>query len=89
MTAQLDAWEVRMIKGMLDTRRWNKQEILSYFSFPGRSVNPARIGEIENSHPRFGRVLGASRDEVLEFVEHYPTDAIKSYRDKWSDRLTN
>ena len=48
MSNVLDADEVSIIKTMLTLRpRLNNQEILSYFTRPGRDINHARIAEIK------------------------------------------
>ena len=68
---QLEDWEVALIKAMLEQRQFNKQDILAYFTRPGRSINPARIVEIEKGQ-RHNDIETASQDSLEEFLETWP-----------------
>lgn len=68
---QLEGWEVALIRAMLGTGEFTKQQIVAYFSRPDRSVNQGRISEIENDHERYRGIDAA------------PDDALKSFLDDW------
>ena len=68
---QLADWEVAIIRAMLASGRINKQEINAYFSRPGRSINPARINEIEDDHVRYRAIAPASQDDLEQFLAQW------------------
>lgn len=43
---KLADYEVSLIKAMLQDPTYNKQEIVAYFSRPGRTINQGRISQI-------------------------------------------
>ena len=62
----LEAWEVGIVKAMLDEGSRTHQDILAYFTRPTRSVNHRVISEIEGkkkfpgvaaAHPRSWRPI--------------------------------
>lgn len=69
---KLEAWEVALIKAMIDDGRWtNDQDILAYFTRPTRSVNHRAIGEIR-SKSKHSIVEVASADDLSDFLETWP-----------------
>jgi len=42
----IDVWEAALIKAMLEGKSFNRDQIISYFTRPDRTINPARINEI-------------------------------------------
>lgn len=69
MSSQLEDWEVAIIRAMLGSEEFSKQQIVAYFSRPDRSINQARISEISNDHERYDGISPASSDELNRFVE--------------------
>lgn len=70
---QLSSHEIALVKAMqkLGKRNgFNNQEILSYFSRPGRSINPARIREIETGQ-RGDSIEPASETELGDFLASF------------------
>lgn len=65
---QLVNWEVAIIRAMLSSGRFKKQEIVAYFSRPDRSINQARISEIEDGHERYSGIQPASKAELEKFL---------------------
>ena len=90
MDGQLEDWEVALIKGMFRVSKsrpaLHDQEILSYFTRPGRSINPARVAEIQQNHPRYDAIPEAAYSQVLAFMRGYPS--IDDYFDQWRERMT-
>jgi len=70
---QLSEKEIALIKAMQKLGKnhgFHNQEILSYFSRPGRSVNPARIREIQDG-ARGQPIEPASEAALAEFIETF------------------
>ena len=80
----LKRWEVSLIRGML-VRNFAKQDILAYFSTPERSVNQARISEIENGTHDHSHTRIASPDDVRKFMAGYPS--VRDYMSEWEQKL--
>lgn len=90
MNGQLKDWEVSLIKGMLRRAKsgaLNKQDILSYFSVPERSINPARIEEIQGNDHRYSGTPEASFTTVMAFMKDYPNQTLRDYLKEWGERL--
>jgi len=68
---QLEPWEVALIKRMLVTGGFTKQQIVAYFTRPDRSINQARISEIEAGHPRYKDIELASPEELESFLRDW------------------
>jgi hypothetical protein len=68
---QLEDWEIAIIRAMLAAGRFSKQEIVAYFSRPERSINQARISEIEDNHERYRNVGTASNEELATFLSDW------------------
>jgi uncharacterized protein DUF3644 len=67
----LQKWEVAIVKAMIASKRFTNQEMLSYFSRPGRSLNQARIVDIKQE--RIHKVVKAASDAELEgFLSSWP-----------------
>ncbi len=66
--SQLADWEVAIIRAMLHAGTFKKQEIVAYFSRPDRSINQARISEIEDNHERYKGIAAASKAELDKFI---------------------
>lgn len=60
---QIEDWEVSIIRAMLASEQYSKQQIVSYFSRPERSVNQGRISEIEKGHERYEGIESATSEE--------------------------
>ncbi|WP_321390848.1 ATP-binding protein [Emcibacter sp.] len=65
---QLEDWEVSIIRAMLAKGGYSKQEILAYFSRPDRSINQARVSEIEAGNERYNGIVAASEEELDAFL---------------------
>lgn len=65
---QFEDWEVAIIRSMLDSGLYSKQQIVAYFSRPDRSINQARISEIEANHERYNHIKQASSEEFEQFM---------------------
>lgn len=63
--------EVALVKAMLNAGGRTSQEILAYFSRPGRSINSARINEVKSS-ARFDTIPAASSEELRAFLSRWP-----------------
>ena len=68
---QLENWEVALIRAMLDSGAYTKQQIVAYFSRPDRSVNQGRISEIENNHERYAGIDAAPPEALVTFLEDW------------------
>jgi hypothetical protein len=66
---KLSRQEVAIIKAML-AERFPSQDILAYFSRPGRSINMLRISEIR-SGKKWGDVPRASDEALRAYVDSY------------------
>ncbi|WP_373867450.1 DUF3644 domain-containing protein, partial [Microvirga aerophila] len=67
----LQKWEVAIVKAMIASKRFTNQEMLSYFSRPGRSLNQARIVDIKQE--RIHKAVKAASDTELEgFLSSWP-----------------
>ena len=64
---QLSDTEVALIKAMLETGKYKRQDILTYFSRTDRPVNLGRISEIAIGKKRKG-IAPAPRGELDEFL---------------------
>jgi len=67
--SKLSRQEVALIKAML-AKDFPRQDILAYFSRPGRSVNMFRIKEIRSGE-KFGDVPPASDHALQAFIDSY------------------
>ncbi len=65
---QLEPWEVSIIKAMIASAKFKKQQIVAYFSRPDRSINQARISEIEDGHDRYRDIPIATDAELQRFL---------------------
>lgn len=67
----LSDFEIGIIKTMLTTKKYSKQDILSYFTRPNRTVNHRVISEIE-SGKRFPHIKQCSENELKYFIRKWP-----------------
>lgn len=67
----LENWEVALIKTMMSEKKWNDQDILSYFTRPARSINHARISAIRNG-AKHAAIKAASSEELASFLATWP-----------------
>jgi hypothetical protein len=73
----LNAWEVALIKAFVHFSPMPDQEILPYFSRPGRSINHRVIGEIRTgSH--FKEIEMATEEELRAFRDRWYSYSVKS-----------
>ena len=63
----LEKWEVALIKAMLNRHAYSDQEILAYFTRPGRSINHARIHEIR-TEKEYKSLKPASEKDLNDFL---------------------
>ena len=70
----LEEWEVSIIKAM-QGNGYSQQDILSYFTRPGRSINIARLYEIKDGES-FSQISPASDEKLKEFVQN-PEDYVE------------
>jgi hypothetical protein len=63
----LENWEIALIKAMFADKKWNDQDILSYFTRPTRSINHARISAIRNG-TKHAAIKPASSEELASFL---------------------
>ncbi|MBK3797887.1 hypothetical protein GAY33_01285 [Azospirillum brasilense] len=73
--AKLDDWEVSLVKAMLATGKYRKQEIHSYFSRQGRTINQARISQIASGVIQ-GDVPAATDAQLSAFLANYDDPAV-------------
>lgn len=67
--SKLHPKEVSMIKGIFKHYpSTENQEILSWFSVPGRLINSGRISEIKNDYPHYAGVSPCTKARVDEFM---------------------
>jgi hypothetical protein len=66
----LEKWEVAIVKAML-FRKYVPQDIQAYFSRPTRSINNARISEIQ-SGAKHKAIKAASDEELDAFLDAWP-----------------
>ncbi|HVA15008.1 MAG TPA: ATP-binding protein, partial [Stellaceae bacterium] len=66
----LEEWEVSLVKAMLATKRWSKQDIHAHFSHPERPINQARISQIA-SGKMYATVATATDGQLTAFLENY------------------
>lgn len=66
----LEKWEVALVKAML-ARKYVPQDIQAYFSRPTRSINNARISEIQ-SGAKHKAIKAAADDELDAFLDAWP-----------------
>jgi hypothetical protein len=72
----LGEWEIALIKSFFLFTGMNDQEILPYFSRPGRSINHRVIGEIRTgSH--FSEIEAATEEELRVFKERWFSYSVK------------
>jgi len=72
----LAVWEIALIKAFMSFTGMNDQEILPYFSRPGRSINHRVIAEIRvGSH--FSDVEVATEEELRVFKERWFSYSVK------------
>jgi Protein of unknown function (DUF3644). len=69
---RLERWEVSLVKAMLAKGTFgNDQDILAYFTRPNRSINHARISEIDTGH-KHANVRTATDEELQRFLRDWP-----------------
>lgn len=56
---------------MLAKRSYNDQDILAYFTRPGRTINHARIKEIRDG-TKHGNLQAASEEDLARFLSNWP-----------------
>ena len=71
--SRLESWEVSLTKRMLCDGQLNKQEIHSYFTRPGRTINQGRISEIADGK-RHAAIPAATEEDVSAFLGDYQDD---------------
>ncbi|WP_454626819.1 DUF3644 domain-containing protein [Bradyrhizobium cenepequi] len=82
----LGIWEVALIKAFIHFAAMKDQEILPYFSRPGRSINHRVIGEIRTgSH--FKNVEMATEEELRVFRERWHSYSVKSGKQREIEEL--
>ncbi len=68
---RLELWEVALVKAMLETGKYNDQDILAYFTRPTRSINHRVIAEIRTGDKH--RMARPATSEVLdEYLQAWP-----------------
>ena len=65
--SDLEPWEVSLIKALLDLGTLNKQEILAFFTRPGRDINHRAIPEVQNAG-EFAGIAPATMSETDVFL---------------------
>ena len=68
---QLEPWEVSIIKAILASGSFSKQQILAYFSRPDRSINQARVSEIDEGHERYSDHPIASPEQLSTYLSEW------------------
>ena len=81
---QLSDEEVALIKAMVATGSYKRQEILTYFSRKDRPVNLGRISEIATGKKRTG-VAAANRGELDEFLKQSGSKTFEPDKDPMGD----
>lgn len=72
----LGIWEISLIKAFMFYTGMNDQEILPYFSRPGRTINHRVMGEIRSS-AYFSDVETATEEELRVFKERWFSYSVK------------
>ncbi|SDG30422.1 Putative DNA-binding domain-containing protein [Limimonas halophila] len=67
---KLTRQEVSLIKAMINTGYFNNQEILSFFSYPERTVNQGRISQIQDGKI-YHDVSPATYQDLKNFLDNY------------------
>lgn len=67
----LERWEVAIAKSMISAKKYNDQEILSFFTRPTRTINHRLIGEIR-TEKRWKSIKPSSEVELVEFLKIWP-----------------
>lgn len=67
----LERWEVSLIKAMLETKKYNDQDVLAYFTRPTRSINHRAISEIR-SETKHKAVRAASAGQLQDYLDCWP-----------------
>jgi hypothetical protein len=73
----LGSWEVALVKAFIQYTDLNDQEILPYFSRPGRSINHRVIGEIR-SESHFGNIEIATEEQLRLFRARWFSYSVKT-----------
>jgi hypothetical protein len=82
----LAKWEIALMKAFMNSTGMNDQEILPYFSRPGRSINHRVIGEIRNgSH--FSDIEAATEEELRAFKERWFSYSVKQGTEREIEEL--
>jgi len=63
---------------MLKDQKFTKQDILAYFSRPGRSINQARINEISSGHERYAAIPSASNEQLTSYLSKWEDTSLPS-----------
>ena len=79
MQQSLAAWEVSLIRGMIEHLNLNNQEALAYFSIPERPINQGRISDIKSGIHEHSNVRIASSAQVRQFIQGYPKKSAWDY----------
>ncbi len=67
----LERWEVSLIKAMLETKKYNDQDVLAYFTRPTRSINHRAISEIR-SETKHKAVRVATAGQLQDYLDCWP-----------------
>ena len=79
----IDPWEAALIKAMLETGAYTRDQIIALFTRPDRTVNPARINEIAKGG-LYGDVSPAIPAQVEAYLRtfHSPGEARQRFFDQ-------
>ncbi len=70
--SNIEPWEAALIKAMREGGRLNRDQTISYFTRPDRTVNPARVSEIE-SGDLHSDVAPANAAQLEAYLRTYKT----------------
>lgn len=63
--------EVRLIKGLIEHKKFNNQQITAIFSHLDRNINHREIGAIRRNVAKYANISTASADEVGALLARY------------------
>ncbi|MGO4571809.1 DUF3644 domain-containing protein [Microvirga sp. 2TAF3] len=86
--AQLNDWEVRLIKAFCEHTDLNDQQILAYFTRPSRTINHRVIGGLR-LNKYFPKAEAASEEELAHFRDNWFRYSVAKGDEKRIEELIN
>lgn len=70
-STKLERWEIGIVKAMINSGKYNDQDIQSFFTRPTRTINHARIKEIRDG-TKHSSINASSESQLNEFLTLWP-----------------